>query len=186
LKGLNGKIFSMLGWRISGVAPTDIKKYILVVAPHTSNWDFFIGLGARSVLKFNPQYVAKKELFVWPFGWLFRRLGGYPVSRNSRTHFVDHMVSLFETKANFILTITPEGTRKHNAKWKTGFFYIARKANIPIIPIAFDYSQKKVVVGKRMIAEGKAEDFILELKKWFVQYEGMNREQGVLPSDLVL
>ena len=179
MSGLYGKVFTALGWKTEGQPPAGIKKYIIVVAPHTSNWDFLVGLGARSKFRFEPRYIAKKELFVGPFGWLFRKLGGYPVERKSRTNFVEQMVEIFDRAEEFILTITPEGTRKRNEHWKTGFFYIAQKANVPVVPVAFDYPTKRVIAGDPQKAEGDVEEFIKGLKKWFGVYKGRNPEQGI-------
>ncbi len=175
-----------MGWTTEGSLPEKDKKYIIVVAPHTSNWDFMVGLWARSKLNFNPQYVAKEELFVWPIGWLFRKLGGYPVSRSHHANFVDSMVSIFEKEEEFILTITPEGTRSYQPKWKTGFFYIAQKANIPIIPVAFDYINKKVVAGPALYASGDVSAFILDMKRWFYPFKGRTPENGIREEDIGL
>jgi 1-acyl-sn-glycerol-3-phosphate acyltransferase len=171
--------FNTLGWKVKGEWPIPQKKYLLIVAPHTSNWDFLIGIGARAVLNVNPRYAAKKELFVWPFGWLFRRLGGYPVERSANSNFVQNIVSVFNKKEAFILTITPEGTRSKNDNWKTGFYFIAKEANVPIVPIAFDYPTKTVVAHPPIWIEEPLEVLIPKLKKWFSQYEGKNREWGV-------
>lgn len=149
------------------------------MAPHTSNWDFLIGLGARAVLDFNPRYVAKKELFVWPIGWLFRKLGGYPVERKENTNFVQSVVDIFNKETEFILTVTPEGTRSYNDQWKTGFYYIAQQANIPIVPVAFDYTTKKVIMHEAIWAKEPVETVIHELKTWFSQYTGKNPSWGV-------
>ena len=141
------------GWSVSGTMPK-LPKYLLVVAPHTSNWDFLVGLLYRAITDdFNPKYVGKKELFVWPIGYLFRALGGYPVERSKNTNFVDTMVSVYNSNEEFITTITPEGTRKYNEKWKTGFYYIAKKANIPIVKIGFDSKRKSLKLMNPSISQ---------------------------------
>jgi 1-acyl-sn-glycerol-3-phosphate acyltransferase len=176
-------LFKALGWTIEIGRPITQKKCILVVAPHTSNWDFLVGLGARAELNFNPRYAAKKELFAWPFGWVFRKLGGYPVGREASTNFVETVVSVFKKEEEFILTITPEGTRSYNEAWKTGFYYIAKEAEIPIIPVAFDYKSKQVVVHEPMRMTEPVEEVIYKLKKWFSQFEGKNAMKGVKKSN---
>lgn len=154
-------------------------KYILIVAPHTSNWDFMVGLGARAEVGFFPRYVAKKELFVWPVAWLFRSLGGYPVERAKSTNFVQSFVDIFNKEDQFILTMTPEGTRSYAKEWKTGFYFIAREAGVPIVPVAFDYSTKSVVFGEIVGTEKTVDQVVKDLKKWYSQFQGKNPEMGV-------
>lgn len=173
--------FDIFGWKIEGQIDTSIKKYLIVVAPHTSNWDFPIGLLTRGILKgFNPRYLAKKELFFFPVGYLFRWLGGYPVERTKNTNFVDSVVSIYNSRENFATTITPEGTRSYHPKWKTGFYHIALKADIPIVRIAFDYATKRVVLDKAHKISASLEDTIIEYKKYFCQFKGKNEKDGVI------
>ena len=175
--------FKLLGWKIEANWPIPHKKYLLVVAPHTSNWDFFVGLCSRAVLQFNPRYLAKKELFAWPIGWLFRKLGGYPVERSTNTNFVQNVVAIFNKEDSFILTVTPEGTRSYNDNWKTGFYFIAKEANIPIVPVAFDYKSKTVVIHEPIWTNKPVEEVIYDLKVWFSQFTGKNPEWGVKHPD---
>jgi 1-acyl-sn-glycerol-3-phosphate acyltransferase len=102
-----------------------------------------VGEWARSKLRFKSWYVAKKEIFIWPFSYLFKALGGYPVDRKKSTHFVDQILEIYNSKEEFNITLTPEGTRDFNPNWKTGFYAIAIKANIPIQMVAFDYVKKR-------------------------------------------
>lgn len=173
------RIFSSLGWRIKGQFPSELKKYIIVVAPHTSNWDFMVGLCVRSICRLNAFYIGKKELFVWPVGWLFKYLGGYPVDRTKNSNFVDAVAALFREKDEFVISITPEGTRKRNDDWKTGFYHIAKKADIPLVTAAFDYPSKSVIIGKPFMPGNSAEETVVELKKYFSQYKGKIPEYGV-------
>jgi 1-acyl-sn-glycerol-3-phosphate acyltransferase len=144
MKWLYRFIFEKAGWKIEGDVPRDLKKYIIAVAPHSSNWDFFLGLAVRSILDFKSNYLAKKELFVFPFGWLFRRLGGFPVDRKSSMNLVDQAVQIANSHEHFVVAITPEGTRKKVTKWKSGFYHIAQKAGIPIVFCNLDYGRKVV------------------------------------------
>ncbi len=169
----------LLGWRIEGELPK-LKKYIIVVAPHTSNFDFMIGVFTRRILQFDPKYVAKKELFIFPLGYFFKWMGGYPVDRTRNTNFVDSIVKLFNQKDEFIITMTPEGTRSYNEKWKTGFYYIAKKANIHLVKVGFDYSQKRVVLSEPELAPDNVEECIRDYKRYFSQFKGKNPEEGVL------
>ena len=167
------------GWNVSGTMPK-LPKYLLVVAPHTSNWDFLVGLLYRAITDdFNPKYVGKKELFVWPIGYLFRALGGYPVERSKNTNFVDTMVSVYNSNEEFITTITPEGTRKYNEKWKTGFYYIAKKANVPVVKIGFDFKKKIIEINEPEYITKGVDETIKAYKNYFKQFEGKNPKDGV-------
>lgn len=167
------------GWKVSGDLP-NISKYLIVVAPHTSNWDFLVGLLYRTITDgFNPKYIGKKELFVWPIGYLFRALGGFPVERSKNMNFVDSMVSVFNSNDEFITTITPEGTRKYNDKWRTGFYYIAKKANVPIVKIGFDYPKKIIEINSPEYISKGVEETIAEYKNYFKQFEGKYPKNGV-------
>ncbi len=180
LKWLYHKIFiTLLGWEIKGELPKE-KKYIIVVAPHTSNFDFFIGVFTRRILGFDPKYVAKKELFVFPFGYFFKWMGGYPVNRSKSSNFVDSVVELFNEKEEFIITLTPEGTRSYNEDWKSGFYYIAKKAQVPILRVGFDYSAKQVVLDKAIYVGESSAECILDCKKYFSQFKGKHPEKGVI------
>jgi 1-acyl-sn-glycerol-3-phosphate acyltransferase len=179
LRHLYKFVFRLLGWKVDGQLPSE-KKYILIVAPHTSNWDFLVGVGARAELNFWPRYAAKKELFVWPVAWLFRRLGGYPVERSKSTNFVQNFVDIFNKEEEFILTLTPEGTRSYNADWKTGFYYISKEANVPVFPVGFDYKTKTVKLGEKVWAKDvEVDQLVYDLKTWYSTIEGKNKEWGV-------
>lgn len=171
--------FNVLSWRIEGELP-NAKQYIIVVAPHTSNFDFFIGVFTRRILGFDPKYVAKKELFVFPFGIFFKWMGGYPVDRSKNTNFVESIVELFKMNSNFIITLTPEGTRSYNPNWKTGFYYISRKAQVPILRVGFDYAQKRVVLDKLYYPGDSADECVAEFKQYFSQFKGKNPKDGVI------
>lgn len=122
----------------------EIKKSVLMVMPHTSWYDFFIGLFTRGIIGLQMNFVGKKELFIFPFGYYFKWVGGAPLNRGKNENKVDAIAKIFEEKEEFRLAIAPEGTRKKVNELKTGFYYIALKANVPIIPVAFDYGKKEV------------------------------------------
>lgn len=146
------------GWQIKGDMP-NVKKYIIVVAPHTSNYDFLIGVAVRSILGFKASYLGKKELFKAPFGWLFRKLGGYPVDRSKHTNLVDAVAAIFDAHDEFAIAIAPEGTRKFVPTWKTGFYYMAIKAKVPLVLSAFNYKTKTVEILEPFYPTGnKVED----------------------------
>ena len=118
-----------MGWKLIGDVPHHEKKYIIIVAPHTTNLDFIIGILVRGILGFNSKYLGKKSLFKAPFGWFFRMMGGYPVDRSRSTNLVDQVVEIFNNHEEFVIGLAPEGTRENVGEWKTGFYFIAQKAN---------------------------------------------------------
>lgn len=136
--------FKVFGWKIVGTMDAAIKKSVIVVVPHTSWYDFFIGVVTRGILGLEMNFVAKKELFKFPYDAYFRWMGGTPLNRAKNENKVEAIAKIFDEKEIFRLAIAPEGTRKKVTEWKTGFYFIAQKANVPIIPVAFDYGNKEV------------------------------------------
>lgn len=153
--------WKLSGWKVNGRFPYHYKKMILAVAPHTSWNDVLVGFGARNELKiYDAKFLGKKELFDGPFAWMFRRLGGTPVNRLSKQGMVEQAAELFVTNENFILAIAPEGTRKRVDKLRTGFYHIAKKAQVPIIPAGLDFENKQVVIGEPLFTtDDEAADF---------------------------
>ena len=137
----------LLGWRIEGKLP-DLPRFILIGAPHTSNWDFMLFLGVIFSLRANVRFMGKAELFRFPIGWFFRYCGGVPVERKKSTGLVEQMVKVCNESERFILTIAPEGTRHHVTEWKRGFYHIARSAGIPIVMAIVDGRHKAVRIGQ--------------------------------------
>ena len=160
--------------------PDEYPKFVVAVAPHTSNWDFPIGLAARSILRIrNAQFLGKSQLFKPPIGWFFRMLGGHPVDRNSSHDMVDQVVKIFSQHEKFILAMAPEGTRKKVDKLRTGFYYIAKGANVPIVPVAFDFGKKEVIVGKLLLPGHNMEADIETLLAFYRTVQGKNPELGL-------
>lgn len=150
--------YRILGWTIDGELDTSIPKYIIVVAPHTSNWDFLIGVLTRKVMGIEEaKYLGKSQLFRWPHGILFRWLGGYPVDRTIHNNWVDAAVDIFNNKEKFAIALAPEGTRSYVGQLKTGYYWIAVNAKIPIIKIGFDFKKKSIVVDKPFYPSGDYE-----------------------------
>ena len=128
------------GWKIRGKFPYHLKKCVVIVAPHTSSWDFFLGLAVRSKLRLGfIHFLGKKELFDGPFGFLFRWLGGIPVDRFSSHNMVDQVVQKFKSEESFSLVLSPEGTRKKVERLRTGFYNIAQQAGVPLVMVGFDF-----------------------------------------------
>jgi 1-acyl-sn-glycerol-3-phosphate acyltransferase len=149
--------YKMMGWKVIGYDKSFPKKCVLPVVPHTSWHDFYIGLCTRGVLDLEINYVGKKELFMFPFGYYFRAVGGEPLNRFKNENKVDAIAKIFANKETFRLAISPEGTRKKVFDWKTGFYYIALKAGVPIIPVGFDWKNKKVIIFPELIPSGNKE-----------------------------
>jgi 1-acyl-sn-glycerol-3-phosphate acyltransferase len=132
-----------MGWRIVGALPL-LPRYILIVAPHTSNWDFFVGLAAKFALGLRAQWLGKHSLFRGPVGWMLRALGGIPVDRSKPDGVIEGVLAGMRDAPTFVLALAPEGTRKYIGQWKTGFHRIAVAAAVPVVPVAFDWSTRTV------------------------------------------
>lgn len=138
--------FKILGWKIVGnedFSKNSIKKAVIIAAPHTHWFDFFNGILLRKIVNVRTNFVGKKELFKWPFGWYFRLIGGEALDRTSGQNKVEAIAKMFEEKEEFRLTLAPEGTRKKVKEWKTGFYYIAKEAKVPIIMFTLDFKNKQ-------------------------------------------
>lgn len=164
--------FQLMGWKIEGSFDSNIKKSVLMVMPHTSNFDFFIGLFTRGIIAIEMNFVAKKELFVFPFGIYFKVIGGAPLDRSGNKNRVDAIVEIFKKRDVFRLAIAPEGTRSKVIELKTGFYYIAHKANVPIIPVAFDYGTKSVKIGNPFLTSGNYDNDKAALLNHFKNTKG--------------
>ena len=160
----------LMGWKIEGSFDRSMKKAIVTVAPHTSWHDFYIGALARRILKMKINFVAKKELFRWPFGWYFRWMGGAPLDRTSGQNKVESIAAIFAERDKFLLAIAPEGTRKKVTTWKTGYYYIALKANVPIIRVALNYKEKTVAISQPFYPTGSLEEDTPKIRSF---YEGV-------------
>jgi len=137
--------FKLLRWQVVGnttMSIDEVKKAIIIAAPHTSWHDFYIGVLLRKVIGIKTNFVGKKELFVWPLGYYFRAVGGVPLNRSKNENKVDAIAKEFNKKEEFRITFAPEGTRKKVDKWRTGFYYVAKAANVPIIMFTLDFKNK--------------------------------------------
>lgn len=171
--------FKILGWKVVGnvtMSKDTVKKAVLIGAPHTSNIDFVIALLLRTVVGIKSNFIAKKELFTWPFGYYFRSIGGAALDRTKGQNKVQAIAKLFETRDVFRLALSPEGTRKKVEEWKTGFYYIAKAANVPIIMFTFDFKNKQNTVSEPFYL---TDDFEADLKYIKGFYQGV---QGKIPE----
>jgi len=170
--------FKLMGWKLLGNFDTSIKKSVVIVIPHTSWHDFYIGVFTRGVLGININFVGKKELFIFPFGYYFRWMGGAALNRFKNENKVDAIAKIFEGRDEFRLAIAPEGTRKKVTELRTGFYYIAMKANVPIIPVAFDWTKKEVTIFPEFYPTGNKDADFTILEQNFVGIEGKVKEYG--------
>jgi 1-acyl-sn-glycerol-3-phosphate acyltransferase len=166
-------IMRLLGWKVSGKLP-DLPKFVLIGAPHTSNWDFMLFLGLIFYLRANVRYMGKAELFRFPIGWFFRYCGGIPVDRKKSTGLVDQMVKACNESDKFILTIAPEGTRHHVNEWKRGFYHIAKSAGIPIVMAVVDGRHKEVRIGQVFQPTEDIEADMKMIQGYFAGVAGIN------------
>ncbi len=174
-------IFRITGWKVIDHRPKPMGQCIYLVAPHTSNWDFLVGICARSIARLkNAGYLGKKQLFAWPIGWFFRALGGYPVDRGKHTNITEQVVHYFNTVPDFSIGITPEGTRKQVRKWKTGFWRIAKGANVPLILTSFDYGRKEVTFSEPFRVGEDMDKDIATLVEYFRKYRAKRPSGGMV------
>lgn len=170
--------FRLLGWKLTGTLDESIKKCIVIVIPHTANVDFFIALLVRGIMNVEINFVGKKELFTFPFGYYFRSVGGAPLDRSGGKNNVDATAEVFSKHETFRLALSPEGTRKKVTELRTGFYYIALKANVPIIPVAFDYGKKEVKVGQPFTVTGNYEEDMKVILPFFKGVKGKKPERS--------
>jgi 1-acyl-sn-glycerol-3-phosphate acyltransferase len=161
------------GWRVEGKLP-DIPKFVLIGAPHTSNWDFVLFLGVMFSLRANVRFMGKAELFRSPIGWFFRYCGGIPVDRKTSTGLVEQMVKASNESEHFILTITPEGTRHQVVEWKRGFYHIAQNAGIPIVIAVVDGRHKTVRLGQVFHPTGNIDADMRTIQSFFTTAVGIH------------
>lgn len=170
-------LFRLLGWKIINDFPQDIKKYVVIAAPHTSWMDFPIAILSRMTLGTMVNFIGKGSLFKGPFGFLFRLLGGTPVDRSQNNNLVDSIVQLFNSKEEFRLGLSPEGTRKKVTKWKTGFYYIAKGANVPIVMATLDFGNKQIKISKAYTLTEDMDTDFKHFHAFFSDVKGKNPEQ---------
>lgn len=167
-----------LGWRIEGKMNPDIKKCVIMVVPHSHSFDFFLGLFARGIIDMEMNFVAKKELFNSWMGWYFKWMGGAPLDRTPGQQNVQAIAAIFNQREVFRMAIAPEGTRKKVSELRSGFYFIAHAAQVPIIPVAFDYKRKVVSLGSYFYPTGNYDNDLPELLQHFKGVEGKVKENS--------
>lgn len=170
----SGRILLRLaGWRIAGRFP-DAPKFVVAVAPHTSNWDFILGVLFRRAVGLGASFLGKDTLFRPPLGWAMRRLGGTPVYRDAPQGLVGQVAEVFRQREAYVLAIAPEGTRGAVKAWRTGFYYIALEAGVPIALATIDYGRREIIGGPVLLPSGDFEADFQTMQDFF---------QGVTPKN---
>ncbi len=169
----------ILGWKVINTFP-NVPKCVILVAPHTSNWDFIIGKLAYSSLGRTANFLIKKEWFVFPFNLFFKSIGGIPVERNKNTNLTTALAAEFSKHDKLHLAITPEGTRKPVKEWKKGFYFIATKANVPLLLIGLDYGKKVASILDIFYTTGDYRTDIVKIKSYYKDIKGKHPENFIL------
>ena len=164
-------ILKLFGWSVVNNIPPDAKKFVTLMAPHTSNWDFLVGWFGYMSIGVNSKYLIKKEAFAFPLGWLVSAMGGMPVDRKASTNIVLQVGEMFKKVDSLIITIAPEGTRSLSRNWKRGFYYIALNAKVPIALGFLDYKNKIGGIGKMIIPSGNYEEDLKEIEAFYLDKE---------------
>ena len=171
--------FNVSGWKIVGTVPLSIKKAVVIAAPHTSNWDFLYALAVFRILNLKVYYLAKKELFKFPLSYILSSTGGIPVERSKKMNLTDILINKFNNANELLIMIPAEGTRKKVDKWKSGFYYTALNANVPVLPGYLDFKKKEAGFGDPIYLTGDKE---IDLKKFQDFYKNKTGKHPALFS----
>ena len=175
-------LFGLLGWHCVGQVP-NIPKFVVIAAPHTSNSDGFLVVFAMLIYRVKLYWMGKKSLFKPPFGALLRWLGGIPIDRSAPQGAVRQMINAFRTRERMILVITPEGTRRKVRRWKTGFYFIAQGADVPVLLAYMDYPHKEVGLGPLFYPTGDVDADLAQIQAFYADKVGRFSERMTAPED---
>ncbi len=172
IRRLVGRAFlRAFGWQLEGGAP-DAKRAVVIAYPHTTNWDLPFTLACAYALDVDIKWLGKKSLFHGPQGWLMKSLGGIPVDRSKRTKLVDAVIDAIEPMDNVLVVIPPEGTRGKTGRWKSGFYWIAHGAHIPIVLGFLDFKRKRGGLGEVFEPTGDIDADLERIKEFYAGIEG--------------
>ncbi|TQV87339.1 lysophospholipid acyltransferase family protein [Aliikangiella coralliicola] len=175
LAWLSRKILVLRGWTLIGQPPA-LNQYVAIVAPHTSNWDFFLFLLMKFSFRLKVSFIGKHTIFVWPIGWALRRLGGIPVNRSAKHNVVDTIVEAFNQNEKMIFAISPEGTRSYKDHWKSGFYHIALSAGVPVQTCFLDTTKKQIGFGPLVTLTGDKSKDLDEFQEIYHNKKGIKPE----------
>ena len=178
LRGFSRAFLRLTGWRVEGALPQSCPRCVLIAAPHTSNWDLPYTLMVAFVLRLNVYWMGKASIFRWPFGGLMRWLGGIAVRREQSNNLVAASAqALREAQGPVQLIVPPEGTRSKTRYWKTGFYYIALTAEVPIVMAYMDYAQKRSGLGPVFSPTGDIDADMQAIKTFYAPFKGKSQDQ---------
>ena len=178
LRGVSLAWLKLAGWTVQGELPPEARKSVFIAAPHTSNWDLPYTLFASFALRLTPYWIGKASIFKFPFGGLMRWLGGIPVDRSKSNNLVAASAeALVNADGPVQLIVPPEGTRSKTIYWKTGFYWIAVTAKLPIVMAHMDYPRKLVGLGPRVRPTGDVDADMAAIKRYYAQFKGKNSDQ---------
>lgn len=174
MKTFSDFLLKSTGWKIDKEIPDHIKKAVVIVAPHSSYWDFVMGRVSFWHMRVDTKFLIKKEAFFWPLGGLLSKLGGIPVNRGKAGKLTESITKMYDDKDSLFITITPEGTRTLVKKWKLGFYKIAIEANVPIVYGVLDYKNKTGGMKGVFYPTGDIKKDIKEIQSFYKDIEGKN------------
>ena len=180
MRAVSHGMMRLTGWRTEGMTSDEIAaypKFILIAAPHTSNWDFPITLMLCFVLRLRVYWMAKASLFAWPIRWLSRWLGGIPINRSASNNTVQTTIAAFAARERLAIIVAPEGTRGKVTHWKTGFYHMAHGAGVPIALAYLDFKHKTGGIGKMFIPSGDIAADMEEIQRFYAGITGKNSDQ---------
>jgi 1-acyl-sn-glycerol-3-phosphate acyltransferase len=167
-------VLNLIGWKMVGEWP-DLKKMVVIGAPHSTAWDGIIGLFAKVAMDLHIVFMGKQEAFFWPLGPLLKWLGGLPVNRKAPGGIAEQIAKQLTDAEQMWFVLAPEGTRKAVTHWKTGFWKIAKQANLPVVCLYFDYPSKTIGVGKVFELTNDMDADIAAIRQWYAPYQGLHR-----------
>ena len=157
---------TLIGWQVTGRLPVD-KKFVLIGAPHTSNWDFVLGLSTMFIFRVKPRWLGKEALFRWPLGIFLRALGGVAIDRQHPHGVVGQMANALKEADQLVIMLAPSGTRKKMPNWKSGFYHIAHQANVPIVCGSLDFKNKQARLGLSLLPTGDIKKDMDKIRKYY-------------------
>jgi 1-acyl-sn-glycerol-3-phosphate acyltransferase len=182
LRGLAAGILRAWGWRFEGTLP-NVCKAVAIIAPHTSNWDFVLGMLGLFAADLRVSWLGKHKLFRPPFAGLLRWMGGIPIDRGTSSGVVEQIVSRFHDSEALLLGLSPEGTRRPVARWHTGFWHVAAGAGCPIVPIAFDWGSRVIRFGDPLQPTGDLDADLATLRAFFAGVAGKKEKLPAAGTD---
>ena len=174
---LGVEVLFALGWQILGSIPNE-ERIVIVAAPHTSNWDFIVGMSTILALNLNVKWLGKKSLFIPGISWFFKWLGGIPVDRKNPNTLIENIVKIVERENGLMIGVAPEGSRKKVNRWKSGFLRIASQTKSKIMFIGIDAPSKTLIIGRLFEPSGYSEKDIIYVMDYFKQFKGINPNQS--------